>query len=141
MDAPGLCTRDGGGTSSAMTTPDPLAVLLRDYGWTAVVFWLIYRDVWPFIKERIFPAAMEERKRRLEIQVRLEERQAMAMEAISNAVIEIKLAMVSTNERLLETRMAQIEHHKATTDAITLMRERTRPLPSGAEKSRSRRNP
>ncbi len=119
--------------------PDPLAVLLHDYGWTAVVLWLVYRDVWPFIKEHVFPAAIAERKQRMDSQIKLEERQAVAMETISNAVNEIKLAMVSTNERLFEVRAAQVEHHKATTDAITLMRERTRPIPVETERNKPRR--
>lgn len=126
-----------------MTVPDPLATLLHDYGWAAVFLWLIYRDVWPFIKEHVFPAAIEERKRRMEQSSKLEERQVKAMEVISNAVIEMKLAMVSTNERLFEMRAAQSEHHKATNDAITLMRERTRPQPetnAEREKSRPRRS-
>src|SRR5574341_1436358 len=117
-----------------MTPPDPLAALLHDYGWVAVFLWLIYRDVWPFIKEHVFPAAIAERKQRIDSQIKLEERQAVAMETISNAVNELKLAMVSTNERLLEMRMAQGEHHKATSDAITLMRERTRPQPRSEER-------
>ena len=122
-----------------MITPDPLAALLHDYGWAAVLLWLIYRDVWPFIKEHVFPAAIAERKQRFEVQVKLEERQAVAMEVISNAVIEMKLAMVSTNEKLIEIRGGQIAHHKETTEAITLMRERTGDVPAKTNvKSRPR---
>jgi len=113
-----------------MTNPDPLATLFHDYGWAAVFIWLIYRDIWPFIKEHVFPAAIAERKQRMEIQAKLEERQVVAMEMISNAVDEIKLAMVSTNERLFEIRGAQIAHHKETNEAITLMRERTGDVPA-----------
>jgi hypothetical protein len=83
--------------------------------------------VWPFIKEHVFPAAIAERKQRMESQNRLEERQAVAMEKISDAVNEIKMAMVATNERLVDMRTAQGEHHKATNEAITVMRERTKP--------------
>jgi hypothetical protein len=111
-----------------ITPADPLAVLLHDYGWAAVLVWLVYREVWPFIKEHVFPAAIAERKQRMESQNRLDERQTVAMESMSRAVIEIQKAMVATNERLLDMRMAQAEHHKATGDAITLMRERTKPV-------------
>ncbi len=123
--------------------PDPIATLLHDYGWAGVFLWLAIRDVWPFLRDRLFPAAIEERKARLERVAKLEERQVIASEVIANAVVEMKLAMVSTNERLNELRSAQAEHHKATNDAITLMRERTRPreeVNAEREKSRPKRS-
>ncbi len=122
-----------------MTPADPLAILLHDYGWAGVLIWLLVRDVWPFLRDRLFPAAIEERKARIERVAKLEERQVVASEVIANAVVEMKLAMVSTNERLNEMRTAQAEHHKATGDAITLMRERTRPVPAESERNKLRR--
>ncbi len=113
--------------------PDPLAALFHDYGWAAVFLWLIYRDIWPFIKEHVFPAAIAERKQRIEAEISISERQAVSMKMIADAITEIKMAMVATNERLVDMRSAQFEHHRATSEAITLMRERTADLPVSAK--------
>jgi hypothetical protein len=99
----------------------------KEYGWLPVLVWMLIRDVWPFIKDKLFPAALAERQQIVDHRINLEERQAAAYELIATAVNEIKLAIVSNNERLnsLSTNMAS--HNRETAAAITLMRERTRP--------------
>jgi hypothetical protein len=107
---------------------DPLTIVLRDYGWVGVVLWLIVRDVWPFLKDHIYPDAIAERKRKQEKETVLQERSTKAQELMAEAVKGIELALVATNERLSHIQTSAEAHHKATSEAITTMRERTRPL-------------
>jgi len=114
---------------------DPLTIVLRDYGWVGVVIWLLVRDIWPFLKDRIYPDAIRERQARQEYERSCNERAVTAQELIAKGVNAIEKALVVTNERLNHLQTSADEHIRATNEAITTMRERTRPLPRVSKKT------
>lgn len=90
---------------------DTLDVLLRNYGWGIVFAWVLYREVWPWLRDRLVPSYMEDRKRRerrndelRNVQEKrladLEERQCAAFEQVASAVNEMSKNIMLTNERL-----------------------------------------
>jgi hypothetical protein len=85
---------------------EPLDVL-HNYGWAGVIMYLTVKELWPFLKEKLFPAYVEEKKRRAEQTTRdrerlekLEERQVTAFEQVAQAVNVIKETLAVNNERL-----------------------------------------
>ena len=67
----------------------------------------IVKDIWPFVREKLFPAYIEEKKRKDE-QSReerdrlknLEDRQISAFEKVANAVTGIERVLAINTERL-----------------------------------------
>lgn len=88
--------------------------ILHDWGWAGVLVWLMYRELWPFVREKLFPAYIDARKRqdaerarereRLE---KLEERQVASFEkiaesqnGIASAIKAIESILAVNTERL-----------------------------------------
>lgn len=121
---------------------DPLASWLRDYGWAGLAIYFVLEKGWPFLTALILPErkaalaqrAANEQKDRDRIK-NLEERQVSAFEKVAEAVQEMKLAFVQTNERLTHIENSFAEHHTQMIAAIGDMRERTNPRRKPAPKA------
>jgi hypothetical protein len=111
---------------------DPLLEALKGYGIFAIMAYLIVREVGPWLRDRVFPSYVEERKRRADAETvererlrRLEERQIAALESMANVVKEIQIALVREDERMSMLLGGFAEHDRETREAITDMRQRT----------------
>lgn len=121
---------------------DPLATWLRDFGWAGVGLYFVLEKVWPFLTAWILPErkaalarrAAEEAKERERLR-NLEERQVSAFEKVAEAVQEMKLALVQTNERLTHVEAAFADHNQQMMAAIGDMRERANPRRTPAKKA------
>ncbi|MBI5964920.1 MAG: hypothetical protein HY863_15685 [Chloroflexi bacterium] len=111
---------------------DPIIVLWEKYGWVAFLLYFIVREIWPFLRDKVWPqtaanAKLEaDRIRKLEDrQITLQERHAIAVEEMSKAVQSMALVITTNNERLSSLLIGFAQHSQESTAAITLMRERT----------------
>lgn len=122
--------------------PDPTLVVLREYGWAAVLLYFFVREIWPSVRDRLIPSYVAERKRKQEEEINerkhkaeednayrcrledLEKRQVAAFEKVGDAVQQMSVAMVLTNERLAQMIASQAEHHRAMVEGF----ERSRPV-------------
>lgn len=111
---------------------DPLAVVWQQYGLWGFLAYVLVREVWPFVGTKILPEKIAQAKaERLRVakleerQMNLEDRQATAIEAMSQSVQQMALAIVTNNERLSTLIAGHASHAIETTNAVALMRERT----------------
>jgi len=113
-------------------TNDPLVLAWQQYGWLGFLGYVMVREVWPFVREKVWPvkvaqaAAERERLARLEERtLAAEDRQVAAVEAMGTSVHEMTVAITTNNERLSTLIAGHSMHAQETTQAIALMRERT----------------
>lgn len=111
---------------------DPLVVLWDRYGWAAFLVYFAAREFWPFLRDKVWPQSAanakseSERLRRLEDrQLASQERQVIAVEEMSKSVQSMALVITTNNERLSNLLISHSQHAQETTNAISLMRERT----------------
>lgn len=110
-----------------------MITLLDRYGPWIIIAWLLWRDVWPWLSGKVWPARQQEQsaeRKRLES---LEERQVRAMEQTANAVTVIQQSMTSMDVRLGQIEKGQgclenslTEHDRRTSGALTVLTERKR---------------
>lgn len=113
-------------------------LIWQQYGWVGFLIYVMVREVWPFIREKVWPmkiAQVKAEKQRLQNledrQMNAADRQVAAGEAMILAVQNMALAITTNNERLSTLIAGHAIHAQETTEAIVLMRERT-----GAAKQR-----
>ena len=111
---------------------DPLLEALKGYGIFAIMAYLIVREVGPWLRDRVFPSYVEERKRRADAETaererlkRLEERQVAAFDKIAEVVEALQISQARTDERLLQLLGGFAQHDTETRQAIVDMRQRT----------------
>ena len=107
-----------------------LESLLQQYGWLGFTVYFLARDVFPWLRDRVYPQKvkeLEEERKRLnsleERAVRNEERHVEALETMSKSVTGMALAITTNNERLSQVITNQLEHSRFTQDAIIDMRK------------------
>jgi hypothetical protein len=107
-----------------------LESLLQQYGWVGFTVYFLARDVFPWLRDRVYPQRVkeqEEERKRLnaleERAVRNEERHVEALETMSKSVTGMALAITTNNERLSQVITNQLEHSRFTQDAIIDMRK------------------
>lgn len=105
---------------------------LQQYGWAGFFVYIVWKEVFPFLRDSVFPERMKQEKAERERLRKLEERsaqnderQAKAFESMSLAVHEMALAISANNERLSTLIVGHSEHARFTLDSISAMRERT----------------
>lgn len=106
--------------------------VLQQYGWVGFVLYFVAREVFPFLRDRVYPHKVkqqdEERKRLIALEDRAaknEERLTTAVETMSQSVSNMALAITTSNERLSQVIANQLEHARFTQDAIIDMRKVT----------------
>ena len=111
---------------------DPIVVLWYKYGWAGFLIYLTVKEVWPFLRDKVWPQSAaiakseSERLRKIEEkQITLQERQSVAVEEMSKSVQSMALVITTNNERLSTLLIGFAQHSQESTAAITLMRERT----------------
>lgn len=122
---------------------DPVVVLWDKYGLTGFLIYVVVKEVWPFLRDKVWPQSAatarseSERIRKLEDrQVAAQERQSIAVEEMSRGIQSMALVITTNNERLSTLIVGFAQHSQEATEAISLMRERTHPMPP-----RSRQRP
>ena len=107
-----------------------LESLLQQYGWVGFTVYFLARDVFPWLRDRVYPQRVkeqEEERKRLnaleERAVRNEERHVEALDTMSKSVSGMALAITTNNERLSQLITNQLEHSRFTQDAIIDMRK------------------
>jgi hypothetical protein len=117
--------------------PDPLAMLLHDYGWSAVLLWFAVREVWPWLRDRLLPQYISARKQKVEDDAiyrkrveTLESRQVAAFEKVAAAVEDLSKAMVLSNERMGNLVTNHGDHDMATRTGLTTLLARSDPNPT-----------
>lgn len=115
--------------------------VLQQYGWLGFVLYFVAREVFPFLRDRVYPQKVkqqeDERKRLLALEERAaknEERLTMAVETMSQSVSNMALAITTNNERLSQVITNQLEHSRFTQDAIIDMRKMTAKKPASKNK-------
>lgn len=111
---------------------DPIVILWERYGWLGFLVYVLVREVWPFLREKVWPVkvaqARTERQRLVNLedrQMNAAERQTAASEAMIAAVQNMALAITTNNERLSTLIAGHSMHAQEMTEAVALMRERT----------------
>lgn len=111
---------------------DPIMLLWDRYGWLGFLVYVMIREVWPFLREKVWPVKVAQAKAEKQRLVNLEDRQMNAAdrqvaagEAMILAVQNMALAITTNNERLSTLIAGHSLHATETTEAIMLMRERT----------------
>lgn len=106
--------------------------LWQHYGWLGFAGYVMIREVWPFVRDRVWPERVKQVKAERERLVNLEDRQlnaadrqTAASEAMVSAVQNMALVITTQNERLSTLIAGHTIHAQETTAAIVLMRERT----------------
>ncbi len=111
-----------------------IETLFQQYGWVGFTVYFLARDVFPWLRDRVYPQrvkAYEEERKRLnaleERAVKNEERHVEALETMSKSVTSMALAITTNNERLAQVVTNQLEHSRFTQDAIMDMRKSVGP--------------
>lgn len=104
---------------------DPLIAVWQSYGWLGFLGYVMVREVWPFVQNRVWPARVKKAHQEQERLNRMEERQIVAIEEMGKSVHAMAQAITTNNERLSQLIAAQSVHGQETSGAIALMRERT----------------
>jgi len=114
---------------------DPFVVLWDRYGWAAFLVYFAVRELWPFLRDKVWPQSAaiskleNERLQKMEDrQIALQERQAIAVDEMSKSVQSMALVITTNNERLSTLLIGFAQHAQESTQAIALMRERTHPI-------------
>lgn len=108
-----------------MSVSDPLTLVWQQYGFWGFLGYVAVREVWPFVRDRVWPARVKKAHQEQERLNRLEERQIVAIEEMGKSVHAMAQAITTNNERLSQLIAAQSVHGQETSNAIALMRERT----------------
>lgn len=113
---------------------DPVVVLWDKYGLAGFLIYVVVKEVWPFLRDKVWPQSAatarseSERIRKLEDrQVAAQERQSIAVEEMSRGIQSMALVITTNNERLSTLIVGFAQHSQESTEAISLMRERTHP--------------
>jgi hypothetical protein len=121
---------------------DPIVLVWERYGWLGFLGYVFVREVWPFLREKVWPVkvaqAQAERERLAKLEERTlnaEDRQVAAIEAMSKSVQDMALAITTNNERFTALITGFAIHAQDTNAAIALMRERTSPVEHGKGRS------
>lgn len=114
---------------------DPIVVLWDKYGLAGFLIYLTVKEVWPFLRDKVWPQSAaiarseSERIRKLEDrQVAAQERQSIAVEEMSKSVQSMAVVITQNNERLSTLIVGFAQHAQESSEAISLMRERTHPV-------------
>lgn len=114
------------------SSSDPLSLIWQQYGWLGFLGYVLVREIWPFILNKFLPEKMAQAKaERLRVaqlekrQIEMEDRQVSAIEAMSQSVQQMALAITTNNERLAALIAGHAVHAQETSNAIALIRERT----------------
>jgi len=109
---------------------DSFETLFQQYGWAGFALYFLARDVFPWVRDRVYPQRVKEleaERQRLnsleERAVKNEERHVEALETMSKSVTNMALAITTNNERLSQVITNQLEHSRFTQDAILDMRK------------------
>lgn len=111
--------------------------LLQQYGWIGFTLYFLAREVFPWLRDRVYPQKVKEQAQKMKEQeeerkrlnaleeraVRNEERHVEALETMSKSVSSMALAITTNNERLSQVITNQLEHSRFTQDAIMDMRK------------------
>lgn len=113
---------------------DPYFEALKGYGVVVIMAYLLMREIGPWVRDRLWPSYVEERKRKADAESlererlkRLEERQVAAIESMADVIKELQLAQVRADERMLQLLGGFSVHDQETRQAIQDMRDRTTP--------------
>lgn len=108
-----------------MAVSDPLALIWQQYGLWGFLGYVAVREIWPFVRDRVWPARVKKAHQEQERLNRMEERQIEAIEAMGTSVHEMALAISANNERLSALIAGFAAHSSDMSHAVTVMRERT----------------
>lgn len=104
---------------------DPLVFIWEHYGHWGFLAYIAAREVWPWVRDRVWPAQVKKARQDQERINRLEERQIEAIESMGKSVVDMTLAISTNNERLSTLIAGFAVHSTEMNGAIALMRERT----------------
>ncbi len=128
---------------------------LRDGGWLFFLLFFLYKEAWPLVTKQFLPAQMkaveeqraelarekkEDRENKLQVQKeemefrhQIEQERLKSAQATSQAIQQLSIAMVQTNERMLtilenqrKIQEQQLDTQQFLSDSIAAMREARR---------------
>jgi hypothetical protein len=109
-----------------------METFLQQNGWVGFLVYILWKELFPFVRDRIYPEnvkrinAERDRLKKLEERtVQNDERQTRAVETVGNAVHEMAIAITTNNERLAQLIVNHDAHARFVQDSITAMRERS----------------
>lgn len=119
--------------------------LLRTYGPWVLVAIFAARELWRYLRDKVFPFLMKRAERKDEMVLSLEERQIQALEKIAENQQQLTVLFATINERTMRTDV-NVESVKLTLtahDARSQVRyqpvsekERTKPLPKARQSAK-----
>ena len=108
-----------------------METFLQQNGWIGFLFYILWKEIFPFLRDRVFPEkvkqvnAERDRLKKLEERtIQNDERQTVIVESMTNAVHEMALAITTNNERLSQLIVSHDSHARFVQDGIMTMRER-----------------
>ena len=124
------------------TSPDPFIGFLENNQWLGLVMYIVWKEAWPFLRDKVWSQKVAERRQELDIrngdrkaemervsrleerEVKAEERQATAFEGLQMTTAKLSEVVIINNERLSTLIVAHNEHAKEMSDDISTMREK-----------------
>jgi hypothetical protein len=97
-----------------------LKILWDNYGFVGVLVYIVLVQLWPYLRDKIFPEQIKDRRAQAEWQRKLDERMVVAMEGMNKALI-------SQNEKLNQVITMNIEHGREMTEALIQMAQVRQP--------------
>ena len=109
-----------------------MEMFLQQNGWIGFLAYIVWKEVFPFLRDRVFPEnakranAERDRLKKLEERtVQNDEKQTLVIENMNKAVHEMTVAITTNNERLSQLIVSHNDHARFVQDSITVMREKT----------------
>lgn len=91
------------------------------YGPWGFAFYVVLVQVWPFIRDRYFPARMKERLSDKEFQNKLDERRVLANERMAASTETMQAAITSSNEKMNSLLQLHLEHDRFLKESLMQM--------------------
>jgi hypothetical protein len=117
-----------------------METFLQQNGWIGFVIYIAWKELFPFVRDRIYPENMKrinaerDRLKKLEERtVQNDERQTLVVESMRDSVHEMAMVIATNNERLSQLIVDHNNHARFMQDSVAIMRERS------AESSNMRR--
>src|SRR4051794_40603226 len=86
-----------------------LSTLAQQYGIWAFVGYFVYREVWPWIRDKVYPQAVAEHEAQQQAAVDLQERVLSAFEKNTTALAELRSSMIQQTQAMNEIK-DQLRH-------------------------------
>jgi hypothetical protein len=109
-----------------------METFLQQNGWIGFLIYILWKELFPFLRDRVYPEnvrrinADRERLKKLEERtLENDERQTRIIESMNSAVHEMTVAITTNNERLSVLSINHSDHARFVQESIVTMRERS----------------